>query len=53
MTMKSMSVGMKKINICISQGKNSMSKQERERERTEERKAGRQRTKERRSNTVI
>lgn len=53
MTMKYMSVRMKKINIYISQGKNSMSKKEREGERMEERKAGRQRMKGRRSNTVI
>lgn len=48
MTMKYMSVRMKKINIYISQGKNSMSKKEREGERMEERKAGRERMKGRR-----
>ena len=40
MTMKFMSVRMKKINIYISQGKNSMSKKEREGERTDIRREG-------------
>lgn len=51
MTIKSMSVGMKKINIYISQGKNSMSKKEREREKGWKR--GRQAGKERRGEDQI